>query len=164
MIEINASFRSVEASVTSYQATSQRDALTVKIGSNRDKPSLLNKQEKQIIDDVAISNDAVKQLESARAVSEKLSAYLDYLKGRNDNNQVRLTARNNDPAVTIQGRSTNIAASVTVASYREETLDINAKFDDAGNLQELSINKTTITAEYVQADLIVQDHQFYASI
>ncbi len=164
MIEFNASFRSVEASVTSYQASLQRDAVALKIGTKAPESSILSKQENQIVDDVGISDAAVKKLEESRAVNEQLSAYLDYLKGRNDNDNVRLTAKNNDPAITIQGRSTNIAASVTVASYKEESLDINAKFDDAGNLQELSIDKTTVTAEYVKADLIIEDRQFYASI
>ncbi|GEM_PF-2828595 len=165
MVEINASFRSVETSVTQINASVERNALAVQTNGARDNGnnlSLLNNQQQQIIDEVGISEAAIQQFEDAQILAEQLQGYLDYLNGGSRDIQVQLTANDNEPNVEIAGRSTRLAADITVATYNEETLDVSATFDDAGNLTELSIEKTSIRAEFVQANLILEDRQFFA--
>ena len=102
-------------------------------------------------------------------MATQLQDYLDYLNGNvSDDDALNIqittpsTANDNEQTATIAGRSTRLAASVEVATYTEETLDINATFDDAGNLQELSISQTSINAEYIRAEASYQDTQFFA--
>lgn len=161
MIEVNASFRSVEASVTQVKTYSERNALAVRAEGDRPQSSLLNPQEKQIVDEVGISAEALQKFEDAKLLADQLQDYMDYLNGAGKSNLIQITANDNEPDVVIEGQSTKLAASVTAVTYKEETLDINAKFDDSGNLQELSIDKQSITAEYVKAELITEQRQFY---
>ncbi len=93
---------------------------------------------------------------------DQLRDYLDYLKGKSFLNSFRVLPDDNSADVTVAGRSTNIAGSITVATYNEERLDIAATFDDDGNLTELVVDKTSISTEYVKADLILEDTQFFA--
>lgn len=162
MIELNASFRSVETNVTKLQAYSEKKSLAVLSKENKSDSPLLNAQQQQIIDDVDISAGALKQLEEAQALATQLQQYLDYLKGRNDNNRISLVPKDK-PNVVIAGESTKIAASITVATYQEETLDINAKFDDDGTLRELTIDKKSISAEYIDAQFVREDFSFIAA-
>ena len=161
MVELNLSLRSVEASVTQFQASSERQLLAARVSGEESQSSLLNNQQKQIVDEVGISQEAIQKLEEAQILAEQLRQYTDYLNGRDGTATIRIVANDNEPDVEIAGRSTSLSASFTQVSYTEETLDINAKFDDAGNLQELSIDKTTVSAEYTRADLILEDRQFY---
>ncbi len=162
MIEVNASIRSVQASVTQFQASSERNALAVQVNGQKETPSLLNNQEKQIVDEVGISAEALQKFEDAKLLADQLQDYLDYLNGRSStHNSIQITANDNRPDIEISGESTKLSASFTQVTYQEETLDINAKFDDAGNLQELSIDKTSVSAEYTRADLILEESQFY---
>ena len=166
MVEFNASFRSVETSVTQINASIERNALAVRANGARDNSdnlSLLNNQQQQIIDEVGISEAAIQQFEDAQILAEQLQGYLDYLNGGSRNVEVQLTANDNEPNVEIAGRSTRLAADITVATYNEETLEISGTIDDAGNLTELSIERTSISAEFVQANLILEDRQFFAS-
>jgi len=130
MVEFNASFRSVETSVTQINASIERNALAVR---------------------------------DAQILAEQLQGYLDYLNGGSRNVEVQLTANDNEPNVEIAGRSTRLAADITVATYNEETLEISGTIDDAGNLTELSIERTSINAEFTQASLILEDRQFFAA-
>jgi len=163
MIEIQASFTSVEASYTSIQASSERHALAIEKKGNRPPPPpSLNNQQQQIVDEVGISQEAIAKFEEAQALADQLQGYLDYLNGNTDDITVQITANDNEANTTIAGSSSKLSASIEVATYKEETLDINAKFDDAGNLTELSIDKTSVTAEYIKADLILEERQFFA--
>ena len=169
MIEISASFTSAQASYTKIQASSERSAVAIEgRGNKTPPPPNLSNQEQQIVDEVGISEQAVQKFQEAQALATQLQDYLDYLNGKTSDNGTSVqitaptTANDNDQGTTIAGRSTQIAASVEVATYTEETLDINAKFDNAGNLQELSVSQTSITAEYVRAEASYQDTQFYA--
>ena len=166
MVEFNASFRSVETSVTQINASIERNALAVRANDARDNSdnlSLLNNQQQQIIDEVGISEAAIQQFEDAQILAEQLQGYLDYLNGGSRNVQVQLTANDNEPNVEIAGRSTRLAADITVATYNEETLEISGTIDNAGNLTELSIERTSINAEFTQASLILEDRQFFAA-
>ena len=165
MVEVNATFKSLELSYTSFQASRESQSLAVRANSSRLSSSLLNPQENQIVDDVGISSEAVQQFEEAKILADQLQNYLDYLNGRGgDDGVLRITENDNQPDVEIAGRSTNIAASIEIATYSEETLEVQASFDDSGNLQELSIDRTIVTAEYIRADFILEDRQFYAAI
>jgi len=162
-IEIQASFRSVEASYTSIQASSERNTLAIEQRGNRPPPPALNNQQQQIVDEVGISQEAIAQFEEDQILAEQLQGYLNYLNGnREESNLVQIIANDNESDVTISGSSSRLSASIEVATYTEETLDINATFDDAGNLTDLSVSQTTITAEHVRAELILEERQFFA--
>ncbi len=166
MIELNASFKSTEISVTQLKASAERNALAVQT-NNQQKPSssLLNDQQRQIVDEVGISDAAIQKFEDAQILADQLRGYVDYLNGNSNSESgfpISITANDNEPTTTIAGSSSKLSASVTAVSFKEETLDINAKFDDAGNLTELSIDKTSVTAEYIKADLILEERQFFA--
>jgi len=165
MIEVSASFTSVEASYTKLQAVSERSALAIeKKGAQPQPSSVLNNQQQQIVDEVGISEAAIAQFEEAQALADQLQNYLNYLNGNAGDLKVQITANDNQPDVSIAGESTKLSASIEIATYKEETLDINAKFDDAGNLQELSVNKTSVSAEYVRADVSFESTQFFAQV
>ncbi len=163
MQQVFASYRAVEASVTNIQLASQRQNLSVEARADSASQGF-NPQQKQIIDDVGISDSALEKLQDAQELANQLQNYLDYLKGRGQGGNILLKPADGNADITIQGRSTNLAASITVATYNEERLDIAATFDDAGNLTELIVNKTSISAEYVKADFILEDTQFYAEL
>ena len=163
MSQVVASFRSVEAELTSVQLSSQRQSLAVRVGGG-EKPNLLNKQQNDIVDGVDLSQEAVQKLEEAQVLARQLADYLDYLKGRGPNPLARITAPDENPDVVVAGRSTNLAASITAGKITEKTLEISANFDDEGNLSELTITKTQASVEFVKADFILEDRQFYAAI
>ena len=163
MQQVVASYRSVEASVTNVQFASQRQSLALQIGEQKSQEGL-NKQQRQVVDEVGVSNEAVDKLRDAQVLAEQLKNYLDYLKGKDLLQNYRVLPYDQNADVTIAGRSTNIAGSITVATYNEERLDISATFDDNGNLTELVVDKTSVSAEYVKADIILEDTQFFAQI
>lgn len=163
MSQVVASFRSVEAELTSVQLASQQQSLAVRLDGG-EKPSPLNKQQNDIVDDVDLSQAALQKLEEAQVLARQLEQYLDYLKGRSKNLLPRITAPAENPDVVIAGRSTNLAASITAGKITEKTLEISADFDDEGNLNELTVTKTQTTVEFVKADFILEDRQFYAAI
>jgi len=162
MSQVVATYRSIEASYMSIQATSQRDALAVKIGGDKKRSNILNTQQQQIVDDVGISQEALQKFEDAQLIAKQLQDYLDYLNGRKDEVNVQIVPTNQEASVEIAGRSTKLSASIEVATYKEETLQITADLDDEGNLTSLSIDKTTISAEYISANISFEDTQFYA--
>lgn len=165
MTELNISLRSVEASYTSLQVSSERSSLAVaRQDAGSSSPSQLNNQQQQIIDEVGISQEAIQQFQEAQALADQLIGYLDYLNGNTDSDgtSIQITANDNQPSVTIAAESSKLSASIEVATYKEQTLDINATFDGAGNLQELNINASSVTAEYVRAELITEQRQFFA--
>lgn len=163
MSQVVASFRSVEAELTSVQLASQRQSLAVRIGGD-EKPNLLSKQQNDIVDGVDLSQAALQKLEEAQVLARQLADYLDYLKGRSKNILPKITAPDDNPDVVIAGRSTNLAASITAGKVTEKTLEISADFDDEGNLSELTVTKTQTSIEFVKADFILKDRQFYAAI
>ncbi len=165
MVELNLSLRSVEARVTQFEASSERNALAVQVGNRNAQTSLLNNQQQQIIDEIGISQEAVQQFEEAQVLADQLRQYTDYLNGRDNaptNIQITATTNDNEPDVTIASRSSRLAASVTVVSVQENTLDVHATFDDVGNLTELSIDRTSISAEYVRAEFITEQRSFFS--
>ena len=166
MTQIVASYRSVEADVTSYQAALQRQNLSLNITGKKPKDENLSPQAQQIVDDVGISQEALDKLKEAQKLADYLQSYLDYLKGRGKTPPARIIPpqEGSGPRVEISGQSTNLAASVTVGSIRAETLEVTATLDDNGNISELSITKTSTTIEFAQIDITRQDQQFYASI
>lgn len=163
MQQVQLSYRSVEASYTNVQFASQQQSLALQIGADKAQEGL-TKQQNQIIDEVGVSSEAVDKLREAQVLAEQLKKYLDYLKGKDLLQNYRVLPYDNNADVTISGRSTTLAGSVTVASYSEETLDIAATFDDDGNLTELVVDKTSVSAEYVKADIILEDTQFFAQL
>lgn len=162
MNQLLVSYRSVEAEFTSIQATSQQQNLAVAVRGNKQSSNLLNPQERQIVDDVDISDAALQKLEEAQILAKQLQEYLNYLKGKKGQSLPRITVPSDDPDVVIAGRSTNLSASITVGSIKEETLEISASFDDEGNIKELSVTKTQISSQFIQAEIILEDRQFYA--
>ncbi len=167
MIEINASVTSTRTSITSYQATSERNALAVRSNGNNKPPSasVLNNQQNQIVDEVGISQEAIAQFEEAQRLNEQIRAYSGYLNGDDAPSSVIsfvANANDNDADVEIAGQSTKLSASITVAEYSEETLSLSAKIDDDGNLTELTISKESISAQYISAEITSEEFSFYA--
>ena len=161
MIEINASITRTQTSVTSYQASAERNNLAYQ--KRGDESQNLTNQQNQIVDEVGISTEAVQQLQEAQRLDQQLRAYNDYLNGGTQPNiLVTLIANDNEPDVEIAGQSTRLSASITIAEVEQETLSVSAKLDDDGNLTELSVSKETISAQYIQADITSEEFSFYA--
>ena len=162
MIEGSIKIHSVSAEITQLRAQSERQALAYK-ASKPAPASIFNTQENQIIDDVNISDAAVKQLEEARALNQQLQKYLDHLKGNNKaGNNVRLVPANNNRE-EVATRVTSFDASITAGTITEETLEIDFTLDDDGNLKELTVSASKTTTEFVSAEFTLSDTQFYAS-
>ncbi len=164
MSQVVASYRSIEANVMSFQASSQRQSVSVQGSGVKKHSHILNTQEQQIVDEVGISDAAVKQFEESQLLAQKLQEYLDYLKGRESRDLPRIKSLDDEASISISGRSTNLAASVTVGSIKEETLEIVADFDDDGALSALTVTQTQTTVEFIHAEIILEDRQFYAAI
>lgn len=163
MQQVLATYRSVETNVTHVQLASSRQDIAIQL-NNSSKIDDLNLQQQQLVDEVVISQEAVDKLQQAQKLLKHLQNYLDYLYGREKKVDVKIGLPEDNPEVTIEGRSTNLAASVTVVTYSEESLEILADFDDGGNVTGLSIAKTSIDAEYIHASYILEDTQFYAKV
>jgi len=165
MIEVNASFQSVKTSVSSLQAQYKSNSLAYQKGSNDKSLGFLNTQENQIADEVDISQQAIKALEEARALSDFLQNYLDYLNGNNSTISVSISpVQEQNTGTQIASRSTELSASITKVSYEEENLELTARFTDEGQLQELIVEKSSLKAEYLKAEISLKDTQFYASL
>lgn len=161
--EISLSYQRVEAQFSTTKINANRQNLAL---AYQDKaPSdILNTQQQQIVDEVGISEAAIQKFEEAQALIEQIQSYTDYLFGRDrDNNSVNLTEPNGEATAVVAGRSTELSASITTASIREETLDINARFDDDGNLEELTISKTETNIEYERIEASLRDTQFFGA-
>ena len=165
MIEFSASVTSSRTSIASYQATSERNSLSIQGEQGHHKappPSDLNNQQRQIIDEVDISQSAIQQFEDAQILINELQNYVDYLNGDASENLVQIVANDNEADVTIAGQSTKLSASITVAKYEEETLSISGSIDDDGNLTELTVSKESISAEYISAEVSFEEFSFFA--
>ena len=161
MTEINASITRTQTSVTSYQASYERNTLAYQ--KRGDEALNLTNQQNQIVDEVGISQEAIQQLEEAQRLDQQLRAYNDYFNGdAQPNILVTLTANDNTPDVEIAGQSTRLSASITIAEVSQETLSVSATLDDDGNLTELSVSKESISAQYIQADITSEEFSFYA--
>lgn len=163
MTQVLASYRSVEADITSVQLSAQKQSLAV-ARQGKSPSNLLNKQESQLADEVSISEQAIRKFEEARRLAEQLDAYLKYLKGEAGAELPKITDADRGPDVVIAGRSTNLSATITAGSITEKTLEISAEIDDEGNVSSLSVSKTETTVEFVRAEIILEDKQFYAAI
>jgi len=161
--EISLSYQRVEAQFTSTQINASQQSLALGI-QDKNPSDILNKQQKQIVDEVGISDAAIQKFEEAQALISQIESYTDYLFGRDsNNNSIRLTEPNGEATAYVAGRSTELSASITTASIREETLDINARFDDEGKLEALSISKTETSVEYERIDVSLRDTQFFGA-
>ncbi len=161
MQQVQLSYRSIEASVTSVQYQSNRQSIAIKQGAPSPKQDL-TPQQRQIIDDVGISQEAVLKLREAQDLANQLQNYLDYLNGNSQGLNIEITPSEGRGDIEILGQSTNLAASITVASYKETSIDVAAEFDDEGNLTSLAVSKTQIEAQYIQASASLEQTQFYA--
>jgi hypothetical protein len=166
--QLVATYQSTQASITQFQARTEQSAVSVQAsGKKPPPPPPLNAQQQQIVDDVDITDAALEKFQEAQIVAQKLQDYLEYLKGDSSESLTRITApttNDNDPSLTVQGRSSSVEANITKASFSQETLKIAAEFDDDGNLTSLAVDKTTVTAEYVSAEIITEDRQFFAAV
>jgi len=161
--EISLSYSRVEAQFTSTQIIARQQNLALAY-QDKNPSSVLNNQQQQIVDEVGISDAAIKQFEEAQKLAEQLQAYTDYLYGRNNNDDlVRLTEPDGNATAVVAGRSTELSASITTASIREETLDINARFSEDGNLEALSISKAETSFEYEPIEVSLRDTQFFGT-
>lgn len=158
--EISLSYQRTQAQFTSVQVNSRERSLALAY-KDKNPSDILSRQQQQIVDEVGISEAAVKQFEEAQKLAAQLEAYNDYLYGRGGGNSVRLKKLDGQATVYVAGQSSELSASITTAQIHQETLDIKAQFDDDGNLQELSVKKTEINVEYISAELITRDTQFF---
>lgn len=159
--DISLSLRTIEAQISSTQINVRDQSLSL-VG--RQAPAnALNTQQQQIVDEVGISDEAIQLFEEAQRLANQLQAYNDYLFGGDRDNLVRLTEPNGQSTAVVSGRSSELAASITTASIREETLDINASFNESGDLQELSITRTETNIEYERIEVSLRDTQFFGA-
>lgn len=159
MQQVQLSYRSVEASVTYVQYQSSRQDLAVRLN----KPSQnqdLNPQQRQIIDDVGISQEAVLKLREAQELANQLQNYLDYLNGNARELGIEITPSEGRGDIEISGQSTDLAASITVARYKETSIDVMAQYNDEGDLQSLSVQKSSMSTQYVKVSAIMENSQF----
>jgi len=163
-IQGSISISSVQAEISQISAKSERQAVAYRSNSNPSSPaSFLNAQENQIVDDVNISDAAVKQLEQARALNDQLQSYLDYLKGNDQNKtNVRLVPTS-APTQEIAARATSLEASITAGKVTESNIDIDFTLDDNGDLSSLSVEASKTTTEFVSTSYTLSDTAFYAS-
>lgn len=161
-IQGSISIQSLSAEITQISTRSERQALAYQSGSKAPVPSLLNSQESQIVDDVNISDLAVKQLQDARSLNNQLQRYLDYLRGDDSENKVTLTP-SNDRAEAIAARATSFEANITAGKITETNLEVDFTLDDEGNLTELSVKASQTTTEFVKAEFTLSDTQFFAA-
>ncbi len=160
--EISLSYQRTQAQITSVQVNAQQQNLALAY-QNKNPSSILNKQQQQIVDEVGISDAAIKQFEEAQKLAAQLQSYTDYLLGRDRDNKVQLKQPDDEATVYVAGRSTALSASITTASIAQETLDVKARFDEEGNLEELSISKTETNIEYKRLELSLRDTEFYGA-
>ena len=150
MIELNASISTYSQKQVSIESQSQRQFLSVAKNHGGDKkPDLLNatNQDNQIIDDLDISAAAIKKLNEAKALSEQIQNYLDYLNGETPQNIVLTTPSNDNDNSNIQINAQSVETSTSI-SYSETTAtqtDINARFTDDGELIDLEINQIRVS-------------------
>lgn len=161
-IQGSISIQSVQADITQISARSERSALAFQSGSTAPASSFLNTQESQIVDDVNISEAAVKQLQDARALNNQLQQYLDYLRSDDGQTSVTITQADNRPEA-IAARATTVQASITAGRITESNLDIDFTLNDAGELTDLTVKASQTTTEFVRAEYTLSDVQFYAS-
>lgn len=161
--EISLSYQRTQAQFTSVEVNASRKNIALAY-QNKNPSDILNRQQQQIVDEVGISDAAIKQFEEAQKLAKQLEAYTDYLYGRDrENNTVRLKEPDDKATAVVAGRSTELSASITKASIQQETLDINARFDEEGNLEELSISKTETNIEYERIEVSLRDTQFFGA-
>jgi hypothetical protein len=163
MQQVELSYRSTQASVTSLQYQSSRQDLAVRLGQPSQNLDL-SRQQRQIIDEVGISQEAVAKLREAQELANQLQNYLDYLNGKTKALGVQIVPVEERGDIEIAGQSTNLAASITMANYKEISIDVSASFDDAGNLQSLSVSQSQVEAQYIQANISLEQKQFYAQL
>lgn len=161
-IQGSISIQSVQADITQISARSERSALAYQSGSKAPTPSLLNTQESQIVDDVSISDAAVKQLQDTRALNNQLQRYLDYLRSDDSETSVTLQPADNR-SEAIAARATTVEASITAGKITETNIDIDFTLNDEGKLTELTVKASQTTTEFVRAEYSLSDTQFYAS-
>ena len=161
-IQGSISIQSVQADITQISARSERSALAYQSGSKAHTPSLLNTQESQIVDDVSISDAAIKQLQETRALNNQLQQYLDDLRSDDNQTNVTITQADNRPEA-IAARATTVKASITAGKITETNLDIDFTLNDAGELTDLTVKASQTTTEFVSAKYSMSDIQFYTS-
>lgn len=161
-IQGSLSIQSVQADITQIAVRSERTALAYQSGSKASGSLLLNTQESQIIDDVSISDAAVKQLEDTRALNNQLQRYLDYLRGEDNQTSVTIISKDNRPEA-IAARATTVEASITAGKITETNIDIDFSLNDDGQLTELTVKASQTTTEFIRAEYSLNDTQFYAS-
>lgn len=163
MNQVVASYRSLQADLTSFQTTQQRSDIAFQVDSNKKRPpAFLNNQQKQIVDDVDIDQQAVEQFEQTRRLANYLQEYLDYLKGRGDKKTVRISPVEKETGFVVAAQESRLDTRITAGSITEKTLELTADFDDAGKLRELSVHKTETTIEFVQVEATLTQRGFFA--
>jgi hypothetical protein len=163
MIELNATFTSTRQSVTEIRAYQEKSAAVLMAGKTK-QASPLNAQERQIVDDVGISGEAMKQLQQARELENQLREYLDYLKGRGAGDKISIKpAGDNGDMVIAAGPSTRSAAAIRVERTDKTEVSISAKFDGSGNLQTLAIDAQRERTDSFQISAITRQQGFFAA-
>ena len=160
MQQVELSYRSTQASVTSLQYQSSRQDLSVRLGQSSQNLDL-SRQQRQIIDEVGISQEAVTRLREAQELANQLQNYLDYLNGKTEGINIQISPKLNAASVEISGHLTKSELSFIKAAYRETNIDIVANYDDNDNLQSLSVSKSKVEAQYVRTSAGLQQTQFY---
>lgn len=155
MIELNASISSYSRKQVSIESQYQRQSISVSKGQGGDKPDILNgsNQENQITDELDISAAAIEKLNEAKALSDQIKAYLDYLNGETPQNVVLVKPSNDNDNIRIEAQSVEASASISYTETTATQTDINARFTDDGQLIDLEINQIRVSERELNVDL-----------
>jgi len=155
MIELNASISTYSRQQVSIESQYQRQSLSLSKRSEGDKPEILNatNQDSQITDELDISAAAIEKLNEAKALSNQIKAYLDYLNGETPQNIVLVEASNDNDAVNIEAQSIEASASISYSETTATQTDISARFSDDGQLIDLEINQIRVSERELNVEL-----------
>ena len=156
MIELKASISTYSRQQIQMESQVKRQSVAVSSNRENNSATLQNatNQENQIIDEIGISDSAINKLNDAKALSDKLKSYLDYLNGKSPQSVLIIKANDNDES-TVRINAQSVAASTNI-SYIKTTAsqtNINAKFTDNGQLIDLEINQIRISEEELDINL-----------
>lgn len=155
MIELNASISTFSRQKVQIDNEYKRQSIAFSdIKQNGAALQNATNQENQIIDAVGISDAAIEKLNEAKALSDKLKSYLDYLNGTSSQSVVVIKANDNDEnSIQIDAQSVKASANISYTKTTATQTDIKARFTNDGQLIDLEINQIRISEEELNVDL-----------
>ncbi len=121
----------------------------------------LSKTQQQLADQVSLSEDSQKALESLRNLDKQLTRFLDVLKGKRPASDVikEINAENNG---FIAGSGQNTTLNATQITAIQETTSLATEINDRGEL-DLILTQTRDTLSHSSFSLSSDQYNFFAS-